>query len=338
MRTSSALVTFTVLATLAGTGHRAFADKDKDKADSLFKQGKKLMGEKRYADACAAFEQSFKLDPGIGGELNVAKCYEDWGKLARAYHAYEQAEQMAKDAKDPRATKIHDLMVALDAQVPRLTIKVPAGANGDAAAVTIDGTAVAKGALGSAQLVDPGPHQIEYQGTSGKKTKIVPVERGGSSEISLDLPRSEADGHAVTPAVKPAGGKHAVVAGSPDPGRNMKIAGLAVGGAGVVAVGVSSYLALSARSKYKDALALHCGGMTNTCDDVGLQATHDARHEANIASIVFTTGLALVGGGVALYMLAPHRAAHTAEADPDAYYLVPTVNATGGGLVFGGSL
>ena len=62
--------------------------------------------------------------------------------------------------------------------------------------------------------------------------------------------------------------------------------------AGIAAIGVSSYLTLSARSKYNDALAAHCGGMTNGCDDVGLKDTHDARHQANIATIVFSVGLA----------------------------------------------
>src|SRR5262252_5703897 len=109
------------LALLVALGGQAVADKDKDKADSLFKQGKKLMAEKRYANACAAFEQSFKLDPGIGGELNIAKCYEEWGKLGRALQAYKKAEDMARDAKDPRLAKIHELVEALDPAVPRLT-------------------------------------------------------------------------------------------------------------------------------------------------------------------------------------------------------------------------
>ena len=44
---------------------------NKDKADSLFKQGKKLAAEKKYGEACPAFEQSMKLDPAIGTQLNI---------------------------------------------------------------------------------------------------------------------------------------------------------------------------------------------------------------------------------------------------------------------------
>ena len=82
------LFAFTSVLLVAGT---ARAD-NKDKADALFKQGKKLMGEKRYADACSSFEESNKLDPGIGTELNIAKCYEEWGKLGRAFTSYQLAE------------------------------------------------------------------------------------------------------------------------------------------------------------------------------------------------------------------------------------------------------
>ena len=68
----------------------AVADK-RSEADALFKKAKKLHGEKKYADACPMFEKSDALDPGIGAKLNVAKCYEDWGMLARAYRWYTDA-------------------------------------------------------------------------------------------------------------------------------------------------------------------------------------------------------------------------------------------------------
>ncbi len=99
-------------------------------------------------------------------------------------------------------------------------------------------------------------------------------------------------------------------------------------------ISVSSYIALSARSKYNDALAMNCMGMTNTCNDQGLTDTHDARHSANIATVVFSLGLAATAGGVVLYLLAP-KAPASAE---HAFYLVPTVGADGAAVVLGGRL
>lgn len=305
----------------------AVAD-DKSKADSLFKQGKKLMGEKKYSEACEAFEKSQALDPGIGTQLNIAKCFEDWGKLSRALKAYRAAEKMANDAHDSRADKIQGLITDLEPQVPRLTIHTPKGASTDK--VTIDGAPA--GDLSVPLTLDPGPHTIVYPNAEGHtKTKVVPVERGGSSDVTLDLPTAATtvvDSNPPPPPPPPPPPAQA------DPGHGYKLAAYAVGGAGIVAIGVSSYLTLSARSQYNDALKAHCGGMTNGCDAVGLTDTHDARHKANIATIVFSAGLAAVGGGVALYLLAPSH--HAEKPDEAALYLVPSVSPEGGGLVLGG--
>ncbi len=310
----------------AGVAH---AD-NKDKADRLFKHGKRLMGEKRYADACEAFEKSYKLDPGLGAQLNIAKCYEDWGKIGRAFTVYRAAEKAAMDADDPRAPKIHELVVALEPSVPRLTLNVPADAPASLK-VTLDGKPV--DTFGEAFVVDPGPHTIEWwvQG-SAKKDKIVPIDRGGESEVSLDIPAASADGGAHIAQH----GETGATATTSTPGRGQRIAGIALGGAGVIAIGVSSYMALSARGTYNDALDTYCGGMKNTCDATGLAETHDARSTANKATIVFFAGVALVAGGAALYLLAPDAA--PAESQPSAFYITPSFAPDAVGVVLGGSL
>lgn len=298
---------------------------DKDKADALFKQGKKLMAEKHYADACAAFEQSFALDPGIGGELNIARCYEEWGKIGRAYKAYQQAEDMATKANDPRAPKIHELVVGLEPKVPHVTIKLPKGATAKMEA-TLDGAPLDVGPVGASHVVDPGPHTIEYTVDGAKKKKVIAVERGGSVDVVLE--------GVVKDTAKPEGEGEDVHQAPPPPsntGRTQRIAGIATGGAGVVMMGIASYMTLSAKSKYDDALKAHCMGMTNACDDIGLRDTHDARSQANVATVVFLIGGAAVGGGVALYLLAPRP-----MREEHALYLVPSVHPDGGGLVFGG--
>jgi hypothetical protein len=295
-----------VLVLLAGT---AAAQKDKERADALFKQGKKLMADKRYNEACQAFEESVKLDPGIGAELNVARCYEEWGKLRRAYRAYQQADQMAKDSNDSREPKIADLIAKLEPLVPKLTVKLPAGAAPGKLVVQVDGEELDKGALGKARRVDPGPHTIEWTIDDGaKQSRVVPVERGGNSELVLDVP-SAAQPVRVEPRVeanedtrKPHDEPNEVS----DPGRGMRIGGYVAGGVGLAAIGVASYLAFSAHSQYTTALSQHCGDHTDTCDPTGLSETHDARNKANIATGVFIGGAVVAGAGIVLYVLAPH--------------------------------
>lgn len=340
-------------AALAVASSAAYAENPK--AEELFRQAKKLMAEQRYADACPKFEASFDLDPGIGGELNIARCYEEWGKLGRAYRAYVDAEQQAKNAGDARAPKIRELVAKLEPQVPRLVIKVPKSPEFEDVRISVDGMVVSKADLARPYLVDPGPKQIEYALANGtRQTLLIPIERGATKEITLELPR---DGKTAKDAKEspPAGsrtksgkdrfaddrgrrrrpgddlGKANTVDASP-PGRNMRIAGIVTGSAGVVAIGVSTVLALSARSKYNDALKSHCQGVKDACDLQGLTDTRNARSLANVATIVFSAGLAATVGGIALYIAAPRGE----KRKQNAYYLVPEVSPEGGGVAFGG--
>lgn len=326
-----ALVAAVALVAPGGTAH---ADK-RGRADALFRQGKKHMADKRYADACEAFEKSQKLDPGIGTQLNIAKCYEDWGKLGRAYVAYQSAERMAKDANDDRAPKIRELIEQLQPNVPHLTIRVPDDAPRDLE-VTLDNRKIDQ--FNESFVVDPGPHTIQWwvKG-SEKKTKIVPIDRGADSEIALDIPTpiDESD-------IAGAGdGKPLETRDGETPGRMQRTLGVTLGGVGLVAFGISSYLTLTARGDYNDALDMHCDGMKNACDMTGLEITRDARSTANKATIVFVVGAALVGGGAALYFLAPDGPATPAESRPagaQSLYLTPALSPDSVGVVLGGRL
>ena len=204
---------------------------------------------------------------------------------------------MAEDKKDKRIPKIHDRIDAVEPQVPRLTVHVSGEPGGE---VFVDG----KPAKAEVEmLVDPGPHVVEVRRGAGKRTKTVPLEAGASSEVKLEAPPVAV----------------AVVTDAPKPGRTRKLAGIAIGAGGIVAMGISGVVTLRARSHYKDALATDCMGSTTMCDDAGLAATHDARHQANIATGVFVVGAALAATGVVLYLTAPSK-----TASEHALRIVPT--------------
>lgn len=299
----------------------ALADK-KSEADVLFRKAKKLHGDKKYADACPMFEKSDALDPGIGAKLNVAKCYEDWGMLARAYRWYTDAEAMATSANDKRADKIKERITAIDSDVPRLTIRLSDGADASEANVKLNGKPVE---VDKEQRVDPGPHEITWLAGGKPKSKTIPMERGGERELTLDAAGSGGGGGDVeTP----------VVEAPATPGRTRRIAGISVGAAGIVGIGVASYLTLSARSTYKDAIDMHCMGSKDMCSDEGLSITSDARGRANIATVVTILSLAAIGGGIVLYLTAPNG--ETEEANRSALYVTPVVSEDSGGIVLGG--
>ena len=293
---------------------------DKRDADALFNKAKKLHAAKRYAEACPLFEQTDALDPGIGAKLNVARCYEDWGMLARAYRWYTDAEAMARAANDKRADQIKELIAAIDSDVPRLTVNLPPGVDAAAIELKLDGKP-AVAIVGKAQLLDPGPHELAWVVDGQKKSKLIPLERGGERELTLDI-RAVA-----TRKRTPAGGDE-----PPAPGRTRRILGIVAGATGVVGLGIATYLTLDARSTYNDALDMHCMGATNMCNDEGLAITSDARSQANIATAITVVSLAAIGGGIALYLTAPKREQEPAKT----VYVTPVVGDGVGGIVVGG--
>jgi serine/threonine-protein kinase len=302
----------------------AFAN-NKDKADALFKQGKKLSAEKKYAEACPAFEKSMKLDPAIGTQLNIGKCYEDWGLLGKALVAYRAAQKMAHDAKDDREPKIKAIIDELDPNVPRLTIKIPKNASSEGVVVTLDNKPFTT--FGESMIIDPGPHTIDYTVDGVKKQKTVPVERGGDSEVTLDIPKDRVIPKHVDDQVTAT-----PVSTGPAPGHTQRLGGLVLGGAGVIAIGVSSLMTLSARGQYNDALEMYCNNAKDMCDPMGLEQTHDARSTANTATVIFIGGAVAVGAGITLYLLAPK----SEERAREARYVVPSVTPEGAGVVYGG--
>jgi tetratricopeptide (TPR) repeat protein len=318
MRAGLAVVAGMVGLALAAPAHA-------DRADQLFKKGKKLLAEKKYAEACTAFEQSDKLDPEIGAKLNVALCYREWGKLATAWRWFTEAEQMAIKAGDDRAKRIRALITELDRDVPRLKLTLPADAALDGVVIRLDGTELPAAELGEDRRVDPGPHRIETIVNGATRSKTVAVERG-PTDVTLDVPvRPRPRGQVAKPATS--------APETSDPAQTRRWIGLGVSGAGVVAIGIAGIVTLRARSDYQHALDGYCGGLIDMCDDTGVSRTHSARHRANIATGVTIAGLAAIGGGLVLYFTARSEPRERTE---HAFYLAPALGDTTG-LVVGGA-
>jgi tetratricopeptide (TPR) repeat protein len=304
------------LCALAGAAHA-------DRAEQLFKKGQKLLAEKRYAEACTAFEDSDRIDPEIGAKLNVARCYQEWGKLATAWRWYTDAEQMASKVGDKRTPKIHAVIEDLDRDVPRLTLVLPPDAITDHLVIQLDGVSLALASVGDELRVDPGPHEVTVIVEGRQRPRPVSVQRRDRTRVTLDVPPRQQT-------------RRTAAASEPvaDPGHTRRLIGLGAAGTGGLAVVIAGIATLRARSDYQHALHGHCNDAPDMCDATGLSGSHSARHRANIATVVTLLGTAAVAGGLYLYVTTP---ATSERPERRALYLVPAIGGDGAGVVLGGA-
>lgn len=104
-------------------------------ATAQFDQGRALMKQGRYKDACAAFEKSQELDAQNGTLFNLAECDARIGKLASAWLAYRDLAQ--RDSNPGRSKEAGRRARELEKRLPRLLLRLASPPPGFA--VTIDG-------------------------------------------------------------------------------------------------------------------------------------------------------------------------------------------------------
>src|SRR5262249_59482100 len=75
-------------------------------AAALFEDGRRLMGEGKYTEACPKLEESQRMDPGAGTLYQVSVCYEAIGRTASAWVGFRDVANMAMLAGQPDRAKV----------------------------------------------------------------------------------------------------------------------------------------------------------------------------------------------------------------------------------------
>jgi tetratricopeptide (TPR) repeat protein len=235
-RRRAALAMFLALSLIGTPG---FGATEKEKAaQQAFDEALTLLKTKRYAEACAKLAQSQELDPGMGTQFRLAECYEKLGRFASAYEQYMAVANAANaENKNKRALLASKRATALESKIARLTIDVsPSVASLPGIEVRRDGVVVEKVFWGQAVPVDRGDHVVTVQAP-----RRLPFESKLWADAAAKLVVSVAA--LESPAL-------------PKPKPRSKIPLLALGGAGVVGVGLGiTFVALRA-GEISDAQAL----------------------------------------------------------------------------------
>jgi hypothetical protein len=275
----------------------ARAQEPRDEAQAFFEAARALMGEGRYAEACAKLERSEALDPGIGTEFNLARCYDLAGRPAAASATYGRAiAAMHAAGQSDREAVARDLLGALQPRIAHVSLNVRLEGMEPGFELRLDGARVERTAWGAPIPVDPGSHVV---------TASAPASSAWRSDFTIDR-----DAQSVTVDVPPLAPILVVTPLSPLPparevpsgrGGTQRTLAVILGALGVGGLGVGTYYGLHAAALKSDA-GPHCG---NGCDSDGVNLTNDSLSAGNVSTISFVIGGVLLATGAVLWFTAP---------------------------------
>jgi hypothetical protein len=279
---------------------------DQAAAQALFDDAKTLVQSGRAAEACPKFEESQRLDPGLGTQLNLADCYERIGRTASAWTIYEDVAFTARrQNQDVRAQHAEKRAAALKPTLSKLVITVPSESRVPGLNVTRDTAVVRDAQWGFAIPVDPGQHTISV-GAPGKEVwqTMIEVQPGGTTRtVTVPVLKDAAgDSAAAGPARSEAAPARDRGATPPeDRGSGQRIGGLIAMGVGAVGVGLGAFFGVQAMNKKDEA-----GCDASACPTPASAGLYeDAQGAGTLSTIAFAVGGVALAGGAVLYLTAP---------------------------------
>lgn len=269
-------------------------------AQGLYDNAKALMDQGKYGDACPKLEESHRLDPGLGTQYHLSDCYEQLGRTASAWGGFLQVAAIAKASGQLDREEVARARArALEAKVPRLFIEVPEGNRVQGLQITRDGVSLGEAQWETPIPLDPGEHRIVASVPSGKTWRTTIMLQRDSVTMKVVIPSLSG----------PAALDPSLVTARPPPaepqsdGKAQRLVGVAIGGAGLVSIGVGTYFGFRSISRHDDAVSF-C--KADVCTGHGTELRAQAVSAGNVATIGLIAGGSAVAGGAILYLAAPH--------------------------------
>ncbi len=316
--------------TSSSTAH-AQAD-DRALALDLFGQGRTLLAARDYAGALAKFEAAGKVMRTFGILINIAECQEKLGRTASAWASWREARAVASEGhKSDDEAMATQREKALEPQLVRLTVVVPASTDLPDLEVRKDGTLVPRAAWGSAIPIDPGTHVIEGRAPGRKPRSVeVVVQAGGPGATATVGPLELEPQPGASPLLAPPPAAPVVAlpprASQPavdNSGTGQRIAGWVLIGLGVAAGGTGVAVAVAGQNQHDQAVATDLAGNPSL-----------AQSQESSANTTKLIGYATIGGGGAFLVsgLVLLLTAHSSSASSGSRMVFsPWVGSNGGG-------
>jgi hypothetical protein len=227
----------------------------------------------------------------------------------------------------------------VNAQMPTIVFEVRDSEGNDLPAVSVvmDGQPLVERIEGTALSIDPGEHEFVFTAANlapvRKNWVIREGEKGRRERVSLGADSPQPEGPSEAPALAAASSAPQPPPAKPSGGLSMqRVVGIAVGGLGVVGLGIALYEQLTASSRYsssKDAADNPALPVRKTAHPLYQQA----KRAQNYAIMFGAIGAVAVGAGLVLVFAGsdesePHDEAITHQS------IMPAIGPGGGGIVY----
>ena len=281
-------------------------------AETLFREGKRLMKEGNFAAACDKLEASERLDPSAGTELNLADCREKNGQLATAWALFVKAAATAKhsDGDKKREAEARRRADALESQLVHLRVIVADDAKVDGLEIKRNGERIDPELWNQRIPVDSATYDIVA--TAPGYESFETTVKVGARDKKVEIPQLDRAKHV---KAKPKRDERedddrpAPVAAAGMTGARKASLALAIGG--VVLIGAGAGLGYHAKDLENQSDQL--------CPDVkckspmGVSLNQDAKKYGLYANIGFVAGGAAAATAIVLWFVgAPHATEHVA--------------------------
>lgn len=288
---------------------------DKVAAEALYDEGKRLLEAKRFEEACRRFEESQRLDAGVGTLLYLGACYEQLGRRASAWATFREASSTARASGDAERERIaRERADKLEAGLFRLTLQVaPENRSVTGFSIKRGETEVSPGVFGVAVPVDSGSFVVRASapGHQAWSTAVTIPEGAGEQTVvvpalvALETPPPPAPAPAPPPLLPPAdaGPGAGPAPDAAEPSRTQLVAGVIVGSVGLVGLGIGGIAAAIAVGKDGDADAFCDGAVCR--DPQGVELSESARSAGDVATVAMIAGGVALAAGIVLVLTAP---------------------------------
>lgn len=156
-------------------------------ARSLFNEARELMQAGQATKACPKFEESLRLEPGLGTRFNLADCWQAIERNASAWSLFlDVAAEARASGQTERAEVANERARALEPKLSYLVISVESPRDGQH--VWLGPVELGRGAWGSRWPVDKGSHQLRAEAPGFESSNQTVRVSAPGNVISVTVP------------------------------------------------------------------------------------------------------------------------------------------------------